>query len=126
LRVQQPSRGKLCDPAAVPATAALQAARQCLTPAARARAGLIKPVAHTVAESLEPITKDLTRGALQPLAQGLAENAVPVANDFADNTLLPAADMIAEQARLAGAWGPRLVVGRRWSGSLSFCNRLTQ
>jgi len=114
LRVQQPSRGKLCDPAAVPATAA------------RARAGLIKPVAHTVAESLEPITKDLTRGALQPLAQGLAENAVPVANDFADNTLLPAADMIAEQARLAGAWGPRLVVGRRWSGSLSFCNRLTQ
>ena len=73
------------------------------------RAGLLKPVAHQVAESLEPITKDLTRGALQPLAKGLAENAVPVANDFADNTLLPAADMIAEQARLAG--GPGGVVG---------------
>lgn len=61
------------------------------------RPGLLKPVAHNVADSLEDITRDLTRGAVQPLAKGLAENVVPATNDFADNTLLPAADKLAEQ-----------------------------
>ncbi len=55
-----------------------------------------------MAEAMEPITQDITRGALQPLAKGLAENAVPVTNEFADKTLLPAADMIAEQVSLHG------------------------
>ena len=64
-------------------------------------AGLIKPVAHNVADAIEPITQDITRGVLQPLAKGVAENAVPLTNQFTDETLLPAADKIAAEARAA-------------------------
>lgn len=65
--------------------------------------GLIKPVAHNVADAIEPITQDITRGVLQPLAKGVAENAVPLTNEFTDETLLPAADKIAAEARPAPA-----------------------
>ena len=60
-------------------------------------------MAHNVANAIEPITQDITRGVLQPLAKGVAENAVPLTNEFTDETLLPAADKIAAEARAAPA-----------------------
>ena len=70
-------------------------------------------MAYNVADAIEPITQDITRGVLQPLAKGVAENAVPLTNQFTDETLLPAADKIAAEARAApaGLSGNVLVTG---------------